>query len=139
VYRKAAIRPFRREDEAILFGLARSALGAIAGHVPRALSSVSAQVVFVAEVGGAPAGYEALGRAGRAVRIEQLVVGAEHDDEGIEDQLVAYAEGFAISTGAHTLQAVVEADNRVARAFYRDRGFVACAPELVELVLPRRA
>jgi ribosomal protein S18 acetylase RimI-like enzyme len=139
MYRKALIRPYRAEDEPVLFGHARSVFGEVPGwRDRRTLELLEQAVVFVAEVGSAPAGYEALERARTAVRIDQLLVCPEHDDEGIEEQLVEYAEGYAISVGAHTLEAVVETDNEVAVAFYRARGFRTSGRDLVELVLPQR-
>jgi ribosomal protein S18 acetylase RimI-like enzyme len=137
--RQVAIRPYRAQDEPWLFSLARSVYGTRRGWKDsRALTALETDVVFVAEVGGSTAGYTALERLPRSVRIDQLLVAPEHEDEGVETCLVQYAEGFAISVGASTLQAVVEADNVAARAFYRARGFAPVAPELVELILPQR-
>jgi ribosomal protein S18 acetylase RimI-like enzyme len=59
-----------------------------------------------------------------------------HDDEHVETQLLAYAEGYAISVSARTLQVVAEADNDLARSFYRRLGFVPIGGDLLELVLP---
>ena len=95
-------------------------------------------VVFVAEIEGEAAGYEALTRGDAAVRIDQLLVSPHHDDEGIERQLLAYAEGYAISIGARTLEAVVEPDNAAAVTFYREQGFAEAAPGIVQLVLPQQ-
>src|SRR5918992_269395 len=49
------------------------------------------------EVAGAPAGYVALEEDGPLVRVEQLFVSSEHEDEDVGAQLVDYAEGYAIS------------------------------------------
>ena len=133
-YRKADIRPYREEDEAVLFGLARLDRGADA----RTLAVLERETVFVAEVDGAPAGYVALERAERAVRVDQLFVSPEHEAEGIGRQLIEFAEGYAISEGAEALQVVVEADNERALSFYRGRGFTPAGDDLLELVLPRR-
>ena len=57
--------------------------------------------------------------------IEQLLVSPRHEHEGIGNQLVDYAEGFAISEGAARLQIVVEPDNRRALDFYARRSFSA--------------
>lgn len=139
MYRKAAIRPYRTQDEPVLFGLARSTFGWTPGWLERrTLELLENDVVFVAEVEGQAAGYEALACGRSAVRIDQLLVDAAHDGEGIEDQLVDYAEGYAISIGARVLEAVVEPDNRPALGFYRTRGFAPAAPDLVKLVLPQR-
>jgi GNAT superfamily N-acetyltransferase len=132
-YEKADIRPFRPEDEPLLFGLASLARGADA----RTLAVLEREPVFVAEVGGGPAGYVALERAGEAVRVDQLFVSPEHEGQGVGRQLLEFAEGFAISEEASTLQVVVAATDRRATEFYRGRGFVPAGEDLLELVLPR--
>lgn len=139
MYRKAAIRPYRSSDEPILFGLARALFADLPGWADRrTLDVIENDVVFVAEVDGRPAGYEALARSRTVVRIDQLLVGPDHDDEGIEGQLVEYAEGYAISVGASALEAVVEPDNRAAQTLFRARGFSGSADGVVRLVLPQR-
>lgn len=133
MYRKAAIRCFRSEDESILFGLARLERGAD----ERTLAVLESETVFVAEVEGLTAGYVALELREDAVRVDQLFVGVDHEEEELGPQLLAYAEGYAISLGAHVLQVVVEPENQRAFAFYRDHGFVPAGDDLLELVLPR--
>jgi GNAT superfamily N-acetyltransferase len=131
-YRKAEIRSFRPDDEPLLFGLARLDRGADG----RTLAVLETETVFVAEVEGSVAGYVALVGEGDAVRVDQLFVSPEHEGEGVGRQLLAYAEGYAISVGARTLRAVAPEDDRAAVDFYRARGFVAAGPDLLELVLP---
>ena len=139
MYLRVAIRPYRSSDEPVLFGLARAAFGAAPGFgARRTLDVLEHDVVFVAEAGGVPAGYEALACGRTVIRIDQLLVSPDHDDEGIEDQLVEYAEGYAISVGARSLEAVVEPDNEPALAFYGAHGFCRAADDLVRLVLPQR-
>lgn len=133
-YRKTEIRPLRPADEPLLFGLARLDRGADA----TTLGVLERETVFVAELEGVPAGYVAVARAREAMRIDQLFVSPEHEAEGIGRQLLDFAEGYAISEGAPTLQVVVEPSDRRALAFYRGRGFTAAAEDLLELVLPRR-
>ena len=132
-YRKAEIRPFRDEDEAVLFGLASLDRGADS----RTIAVLERETVFVAELEGAPAGYVALTRAEDAVRIDQLFVSPEHEAEGIGRQLLEWAEGYAISERAARLEVVVEADNRRALDFYRGRGFSEAGENLLELRLPQ--
>jgi len=137
-YRKATIRPYRGEDESLLFSLAREAFGAAgAWSDAEALTRLETETVFVAELDGEQAGYVALHRDGDAVRIEQLLVSPRHEAEGIGRQLVDYAEGYAISEGALRLEIVVEADNRRALDFYERRSFRPVGDDLLELVLPR--
>ena len=133
-YRKADIRPLRTEDEALLFGLASLDRGAD----EQTLEVLERETVFVAEVEGAAAGYVALDRDEACVRVDQLFVTAEHEEEEIAPQLLAYSEGWAISCGARTLQVVVESGNERALAFYRGRGFSPAGEDLLELLLPRR-
>jgi GNAT superfamily N-acetyltransferase len=133
-YRKAEIRPFSPEDEALLFGLASLDRGAD----ERTLAVLERETVFVAEVAGAAAGYVALGRARGAVRVDQLFVSPEHEAEGVGKQLLEFAEGYAIAHGATTLQVVVAGGDRRATEFYRGRGFVPAGEDLLELVLPGR-
>jgi len=132
-YRKAEIRPFRAEDEAVLFGLASLDRGADR----RTLAVLERETVFVAEIDGSPAGYVALARAEASVRVDQLFVSPEHEAEGVGRQLIEYAEGFAISQRARSLQVVVEPGDRQALAFYRGRGFAPAGEDILELILPQ--
>ena len=132
-YRKTEIRPFREEDEAVLFGLASLDRGADA----RTIAVLERETVFVAELEGSPAGYVALTRADDAVRIDQLFVSPEHEAEGVGRQLLEWAEGYAISERAARLEVVVESENRRALDFYRGRGFTGAGENLLELRLPQ--
>lgn len=131
-YRKADIRPFREEDEALLFGLASLDRGADA----RTIAVLERETVFVADLEGSLAGYVALRPTGDAMCIDQLFVSPEHEAEGIGRQLLEWAEGYAISERAAKLEVVVEAGNRRALDFYRGRGFVEAGEDLLELRLP---
>jgi GNAT superfamily N-acetyltransferase len=130
-----AVRPFRDEDEALLFGLASLDRGAD----ERTLGVLEREIVFVAEVKGAPAGYVALERTETSVRVDQLFVSPEHEAIGVGKRLLEHAEGYAISQHARTLQVVVERDNPRAEGFYRGRGFVPAGEDLLELVLPQES
>ena len=137
-YRKAAIRPFRSEDESLLFSLARGVFGdRSTWDDNRTLTTIESDTVFVAELDGAPAGYVALEPAGDALRIEHLFVSPVHAGEGVARQLLEYAEGYAIAQHANRLEIVVEEDNRRARDFYQRRGFCAAGGDVLELVLPQ--
>jgi GNAT superfamily N-acetyltransferase len=134
-YRKAEIRPFREEDEAVLFGLASLDRGADT----RTIAVLEEETVFVAELEGSPAGYVALRPVGEAICVDQLFVSPEHEAEGIGRQLLEWAEGYAIAERAAKLQVVVEAENRRALEFYRGRGFAEAGDDLLELRLPQAA
>jgi GNAT superfamily N-acetyltransferase len=133
-YRKAEIRPYQEEDEPVLFGLARLDRGADT----RTLTILERETVFVADIGGTPAGYVALDQSERVVRVDQLFVSPEHEAEGIGRQLLEFAEGYAIWRGAETLQVVVESGDERAQTFYRGRGFTPVGEDVLELLLPRR-
>ena len=127
------IRSLRPEDEPLLFGLARLDRGADR----RTLDVLEGETVFVAEVGGVPAGYVAVDLTEASARVDQLFVSPEHEREGVGKRLLEYAEGYAISQRAATLQVVVEDENRRAYEFYRARGFVSIGENVLELVLPQ--
>ena len=133
-YRKAEIRPFRPDDEPLLFGLASLDRGAD----ERTLAVLERETVFVAEVEGAAAGYVALDVREEGCCVDQLFVSPEHEAEGVGRQLIEFAEGYAIFRGASALRVVVESGNARAESFYRGRGFVPVGEGLLELVLPQR-
>jgi ribosomal protein S18 acetylase RimI-like enzyme len=134
-YRKVMMRPFRADDEGLLFGVAKLAFAEQDDR--RTLATLARDTVFIAELSGEAAGYVALEQSDDAVRIEQLCVHPAHEEEGVGRQLLDWAEGYAISTGALRLEIVVETGNERAAAFYRGRGFVPAGSDLLELVLPQ--
>lgn len=139
-YRKVHIRAYRDEDEPLLFDLARREFGERGGWSDsRTLAVLERETVFVAEGEGAPAGYVALEPRGEAVRVDQLLVSTEYEAQGVGHQLLEWAEGYAISRRARSLEIVVEQDNVAARDFYRRYGFAPAAGDesLLELVLPQ--
>jgi len=129
------MRPFRTEDEGLLFGVAKLAFADCDDG--RTLASLARDTVFVAELAGETAGYVAIEESTAALRIEQLCVHPAHEKEGVGRQLLEWAEGYAIANGAGRLEVVVEQGNDRAESFYRGRGFVPVAPDLLELVLPQ--
>jgi ribosomal protein S18 acetylase RimI-like enzyme len=134
-YRKVTMRPFRVEDERLLFGVAKLAFAECDDE--RTLATLERDTVFVAELQGEPAGYVAMEESDFSLRIEQLCVHPAHEEEGVGGQLLEWAEGYAISVGAERLQIVVESGNERAASFYRSRGFVPTADDVLELVLPQ--
>ena len=134
-YRKVTIRPFRVEDEGLLFGVAKLAFAEADDR--RTLATLARDTVFVAELDGEPAGYVAIEESDSTLRIEQLCVHPAHEEEGIGGQLLDWAEGYAISAGASRLEIVVEGGNERAVAFYRGRGFAPAGPDLLALILPQ--
>jgi ribosomal protein S18 acetylase RimI-like enzyme len=138
-YRKAEIRPYRDDDEALLFGRAQMAFGDRSGWSDRhTLAVLERAHVFVAEIEGYPAGFVAVDEVDDALRIEQVFVSPEHEGEGVGHQLLEWAEGYAISLGARLMQVTVEPDNVRARDFYRRCGFAPVDGDLLELILPQQ-
>jgi len=129
------MRPFRREDEGLLFGVAKLAFGE--QDDDRTIATITHTTVFVADLAGEPAGYVALDESDDAFRIEQLCVHPAHEAEGIGGQLLDWAEGYAIAAGAEQLEIVVESGNDRALSFYRKRGFAPAADDVYVLVLPQ--
>lgn len=137
-YRRAQIRPIRTDDEPVLFGLAQMTFGTEEGWSDdRTLAVLSDESVFVAEVDEVVAGFVALQPQGEVVVIDHLLVGPAHEAAGVGHQLLEWAEGWAISRGAHTLRVAVEPANARAQDFYRRCGFAPAEPGTLELVLPQ--
>lgn len=124
----------------MLFGLARMSLGTNSRWSDaRTLGVLEGDTVFVAEVDGSPAGFVAVDEGRQTLRIDELFVVPEHEDESVEWQLLEYAEGYAIATDSHRIQAVVEGDEPTAVAPFRRYGFSPAADEgLLELTLPQQ-
>jgi ribosomal protein S18 acetylase RimI-like enzyme len=134
-YRKVTMRPFRAEDEGLLFGVAKLAFAE--QDESHTLATLARDTIFVGELAGEPIGYVAIEESDGALRIEQLCVHPAHEEEGVGGQLLEWAEGYAISVGALRLEVFVERDNERATSFYRSRGFVPKDADLLELVLPQ--
>lgn len=139
-YRKAAIRPYRAEDEPILFGRARMSLGENEGWTDeRTLGVLKTDTVFVAEIDGSPAGFVAVDARPQTLRIDELFVVPEHEDESVEWQLLEYAEGFAIASDSQRIEAVVDGDEPQTTAPFRRYGFAPSeADGLLQLTLPQQ-
>ena len=134
-YRKVMMRPFRTEEEGLLFAVAKLAFAECDDE--RTLETLTRDTVFVAELAGETAGYVAIEESTARLRIEQLCVHPAHEKEGVGKQLLEWAEGYAIANGAGRLEVVVERGNDRAESFYRGRGFVPAGPDLLELVRPQ--
>lgn len=124
----------------MLFGLAQMSLGSNSRwRDERTLNVLEGDTVFVAEVDGAPAGFVAVEEGPEALRIDELFVVPEHEDESVEWQLLEYAEGYAIATDSHRIEAVVDGDEPTTLAPFRRYGFAPGSDEgLLELTLPQQ-
>jgi GNAT superfamily N-acetyltransferase len=139
-YRKAAIRPYKPEDSPVLFGRAQMSLGTSPRWSDeRTLNVLEGDTVFVAEVDGAPAGFVAVEESAETLRIDELFVVPEHEDESVEWQLLEYAEGYAIATDSNRIEAVVDGDEETTIAPFRRYGFAPAESEgLLQLTLPQQ-
>lgn len=139
-YRKAAIRPYKPEDRPLLFGLARMSLGTNSRWSDeRTLGVLEGDTVFVAEIDGVPAGFVAVDEGPQTLRIDELFVVPEHEDESVEWQLLEYAEGYAIASDSHRIEAVVDGDEPRTLAPFRRYGFAPAEGEgRLQLTLPQQ-
>ena len=133
MYQKAIIRTARSDDRSLLFSEAKALFG---GHPAwrsdRTLNVLEHDTVFVAEVDASIAGFVALSHEPPAMAIDELLVCLGHEQEQVETQLLAYAEGYAISQEARTLRVIVERENPGARQLYSRAGFAPVGDELLE-------
>jgi ribosomal protein S18 acetylase RimI-like enzyme len=105
----------------------------------RTLEVLEGDTVFVAEVDGAPAGFVAVDEGPETLRIDELFVVPEHEDESVEWQLLEYAEGYAIANDSNRIEAVVDGDEETALAPFRRYGFAPGSNAgLLELTLPQQ-
>jgi GNAT superfamily N-acetyltransferase len=134
------ISPPRAGEVGLLYSFARCTFGDLPGWSDESVLAVLREdFLFVAREGSHAAGYTALrhDRAQDTVVVEHLFVAPGHEQHGVGHRLLAHAEGWAISEGAHTLQIVAEEHNWRARQFYLRFGFVPVVNELLELTLPQ--
>ena len=92
-------------------------------------------VVFVAELGGHPAGYAAARVDGGVLVVDRVMVAPADRGRHVGHRLLDWLEGYGVSRGLLRVRIAVERDNRAARDFYARRGYAAC-DEGVERDLP---
>ena len=85
---------------------------------------LGADVVFVAELDGHPAGHVAVRQVAGAIVVDQLVVDEASQGVGVGNRLLDWVEGYALSRGAPLVRIEVEDGNERAQDFYRRRGYV---------------
>jgi len=126
---RLAVREARSEE---LHRLARSTLESLPPEVASAGSYqprrterlLDADVVFVAELDGRPAGHVAVRQEPEAMVVDQLVVDEVSQGLGVGNRLLDWVEGFALSRGVARVLIEVEDSNERAQDFYRRRGYV---------------
>jgi GNAT superfamily N-acetyltransferase len=95
----------------------------------------SGDVVFVAEVGGHPAGYAAVRVEGPVLVVDRVMVAPADRGRRVGHRLLDWLEGYGVSRGLVRVRIAVERGNRPAEDFYARRGYAECA-DGVERELP---
>ncbi len=92
-------------------------------------------VVFVAELGGHPAGYAAARVDGTVLVVDRVMVAPADRGRHVGHRLLDWLEGYGVSRGLVQVRIAVENENRAARDFYARRGYAERA-DGVERDLP---
>ncbi len=92
-------------------------------------------VVFVAELGGHPAGYAAARVEGAVLVVDRVMVAPADRGRHVGHRLLDWLEGYGVSRGLVRVRIAVEGGNRAAQDFYARRGYVECG-DGVERDLP---
>lgn len=95
----------------------------------------SGDIVFVAELGGHPAGYAAVRVDGAVLMVDRVVVAPADRGRAVGNRLLDWLEGYGIARGLRRVRIAVEPGNRQAHEFYGRRGYATCA-DTVERDLP---
>lgn len=80
-------------------------------------------VVFVAELGGHPAGFLAVRVDGDSLLLDRLVVAPADQGRHVGHALLDWAEGYSASRSLRRVAVPAEGADDRARAFYRSRGY----------------
>jgi len=83
-------------------------------------------VVFVAELGGHPAGYAAARVDGAVLVVDRVMVAPADRGRHVGHCLLDWLEGYGVSRRLQCVRIAVERENRSARDFYARRGYAAC-------------
>ena len=83
-------------------------------------------VVFVAELGGHPAGYAAARVDGAVLVVDRVMVAPADRGRHVGHRLLDWLEGYGVSRRLQRVRIAVERENRSARDFYARRGYAAC-------------
>jgi ribosomal protein S18 acetylase RimI-like enzyme len=99
---------------------------------PAAAVTAAPDVVFVAEAEHHVAGFAAVRRSQETLLVDRLVVAQTDEGRGVGNRLLDWVEGYGVSRRLARVQIAVEQENRVARDFYRRRGYAPAAGDAVE-------
>jgi ribosomal protein S18 acetylase RimI-like enzyme len=128
------VREGRRDDGPALRRLLAEAMGE--PDSPDAIGPDDpGDVVFVAELGGHPAGYAAARVEGPVLVVDRVMVAPADRGRHVGHRLLDWLEGYGVSRGLVRVRIAVEQENRAARDFYARRGYAACS-DGVERDLP---
>jgi ribosomal protein S18 acetylase RimI-like enzyme len=99
---------------------------------PAAAVTAVPDVVFVAEAEHHLAGFAAVRRSRQTLLVDRLVVAQTDEGRGVGNRLLDWIEGYGVSRRLARVRIAVERENRVARDFYRRRGYAPAADDAVE-------
>ena len=129
------VRECRAQDEPSLRRLVAETIGEPAADLQPVEPGPPGDVVFVAEIGGHPAGYAAARVDGSVLMIDRVMVAPADRGRHVGHRLLDWLEGYGVSRGLERVRIAVEAENRPAREFYSRRGY-APSTGAVERDLP---
>lgn len=99
---------------------------------PAVAVTESPDVVFVAEAEHHLAGFAAVRRSQETLLVDRLVVALTDEGRGVGNRLLDWVEGYGVSRHLARVRIAVERENRVAREFYRRRGYAPAGGDAVE-------
>jgi ribosomal protein S18 acetylase RimI-like enzyme len=129
------VREGRVDDGPALRRLLAEAIGEPGAGPEAILPQDSGDVVFVAELGGHPAGYAAARVEGPVLVVDRVMVAPADRGRHVGHRLLDWLEGYGVSRGLVRVRIAVERGNRAAQDFYTRRGYAECA-DGVERELP---
>jgi ribosomal protein S18 acetylase RimI-like enzyme len=129
------VREGRADDGPALRRLLAEAMGEPDADPTAVDPGDAGDVVFVAELGGHPAGYAAARVDGTVLIVDRVMVAPADRGRHVGHRLLDWLEGYGVSRGLMRVRIAVENENRAARDFYARRGYAKCA-DGVERDLP---
>jgi ribosomal protein S18 acetylase RimI-like enzyme len=133
-----SIREGRSGDEPALRRLTAETMGEPDAAVEPIAPGAGADIVFVAELAGHPAGYAAVRVDGAELVVDRIVVAPADRGRRVGNRLLDWLEGYGIARGLCRVRIAVEPGNRAAHEFYARRGY-ADRDAAVERELPAPA
>jgi ribosomal protein S18 acetylase RimI-like enzyme len=122
-----SIREGRAADEPALRRLIAETIGEPDAEVDPVAPGPGGDIVFVAELGGHPAGYAAARVEDAVLVVDRVVVAPADRGRTVGNRLLDWLEGYGIARGLRRVRIAVEPGNRAAQEFYGRRGYASCA------------